>query len=47
LDSGAAMAMFPAKFVDQMNYMGKWMIVRGVVGVPVEVEGEKADTCDC
>ena len=53
LDSGAAMSMFPAKMLDQKDYSGDWMKVKGAVGekflqtavVTVEVEGEKADMC--
>jgi hypothetical protein len=51
LDSGAAMSLFPAKFVDRKDYTGGWMTVRGAVGeqslqtavVTVEMEGEKED----
>lgn len=53
LDSGAAMSLFPAKFIDQKDYTGNWMTVRGAVGeqslqparVTVEVGGKKEDMC--
>ena len=51
LDSGAAMSLFPAKFIDKNDYTGGRMIVKGAVGekslqtaiVTVEMEGEKRD----
>ena len=53
LDSGAAMSLFPAKLIDQKDYTGGWLTVRGAVGeqslqtavVNVEMEGKKEDMC--
>ena len=53
LDSGAAMSFFPAKLIDQKDYTGGWLTVRGAVGeqslqtavVNVEMEGKKEDMC--
>ncbi len=32
LDSGASMSLFPAKFIQQEDYTGGWMTVKGAVG---------------
>ena len=53
LDSGAAMSLFPAKLINQKDYTGGWLTVRGAVGeqslqtavVNVEMEGKKEDMC--